>query len=296
MTAFVPGAYTALITPFTADASAIDWEAFEHLIEAQLQGGVAGLVPCGTTGESPTLSETEQRELARRAVKLCAGRARVVVGTGSNDTGKTIAASRAAVEAGADAVMLVTPYYSRPSQEGLFRHVVAVAREVSVPVMLYNIPHRTGVELSVETLLRILDAAPNVLGLKDASGNVLYCQELLQRAPGRIAVFSGDDVLSLPLISVGAAGVVSVTSNLYPRQVSALIENALNGRFGEARAQNARLWPVHRVMFVEPNPQPLKAALALANRANASVRLPLVEASPECRAHLAQVMSTYEAS
>jgi len=296
MTAFSPGVYTALVTPFTADASAIDWDAFDALIEAQVKGGVAGVVPSGTTGESPTLTEVEHRELVRRTVKSCAGRTRVIVGTGSNDTKKTIATSRAAVEAGADAVMLVMPYYNRPSQEGLFRHIVAVAREVSVPVMLYNIPLRTSVDLSVETLLRVLDAAPNVTGLKDATGNVVYCQDLLQRAPNRITVFSGDDALVLPLMSVGASGVVSVTSNLYPREVASVIEDALCGRMQEARAKDARLLPVHRVMFCEPNPQPIKAALALRGRMNAAVRLPLVEASSECRARLSEVLGRYEAS
>jgi 4-hydroxy-tetrahydrodipicolinate synthase len=296
MTAFVPGAYTALVTPFTPEASAVDWDAFERLLNAQVQAGVAGVVPCGTTGESPTLSEAEQRELLRRSLKVCSGKVRVVMGTGSNDTKKTILNSREAAEAGADGVMLVMPYYSRPSQEGLFRHVVAVAREVPVPVMLYNIPSRTGVELSVETLLRILDAAPNVVALKDATGNVLYTEELVQRAADRIVIFSGDDVMSLPLISVGASGVVSVTSNLYPREVSALIEEATSGNIAAARAKNVRLLPVHRAMFVEPNPQPIKAALSLRGAMNAAVRLPLVEASAETRARLTEVLGAYEAS
>lgn len=294
MTVFVPGVYTALATPFTADTSAIDWEAFERLVDSQIQGGVAGVIPCGTTGESPTLSEAEQRELARRSVKLGKGRTRVIVGTGSNDTKKTIASSLAAVEAGADAVMLVMPYYNRPSQEGLFQHVVAIAREVPVPVMLYNIPHRTAVDLGVETLLRILDTAPNVVALKDASGNALYAQELLQRAGDRIVVFSGDDALTLPLAAVGASGVVSVTSNLYPRPMAGLVDDLGKGRLFEARAKNARLLPVFRAMSSEPNPQPVKAALALRGRMNACVRLPLVEASLECRARLSAALGAYE--
>jgi 4-hydroxy-tetrahydrodipicolinate synthase len=294
MTVIRPGVYTALVTPFNADATSIDWEAYERLIDSQIQGGVTGLVPVGTTGESPTLTEAEQRELTRRTVKLATGRARVVVGTGSNDTKKTIFASRAALEAGADSVMLLMPYYNRPSQEGLFRHVAAVAREITAPIVLYNIPARTGVDLAIETLLRILDACPNVVALKDASGNVHYCQDLLRIAGDRVTVLSGDDPLVLPLISVGAVGVISVTSNLYPRQMTELVEDALAGRYAEARAKNARILPVHRALFSEPSPQPIKAALALKGRMNAVPRLPLVEASPECRARLSEVMRDYE--
>lgn len=296
MTAIAPGAYTALVTPFSADASTIDWEAFERLVVAQLAGSITGLVPCGTTGESPTLSESEQRELVQRTVRLARGRAKVIAGTGSNDTKKTILASRAALEAGADGVMLVMPYYNRPSQEGLFQHVTAVAREVSGPIVLYNIPARTGSDLGVETLLRILDASKNVLALKDASGNVQYTQDLLQRASDRIVVLSGDDPLTLPLMSVGANGVISVTSNLYPAAVSALVADALAGRAAEAGAKNARLLPVHRSLFVEPNPQPIKAALALKGLMNPTLRLPMIEASAECRARLADTMRSFEST
>ncbi len=295
MVTLPPGTYTALVTPFTPDGASIDWKAYEALIAAQLSGGVAGLVPCATTGESATLSDAEQRELAKRAVELAKGRAKVVVGTGSNNTKKTIEASRAALEAGADAVMLVMPYYSKPSQEGLLRHVVAVAEAVSGPVVLYNIPGRCGVELQVETLLRILDASPNVIGLKDASGGVLYCQDLLQRAKDRILVLSGDDPLTLPLMSVGAKGVISVTSNLYPREVNEVVEDALAQRYADAGRKHARLYPLHRGLFVEPNPQPIKAALAHKGMMSASLRPPLIEASPGCVQQLAELIARYEA-
>jgi 4-hydroxy-tetrahydrodipicolinate synthase len=284
MASLPPGAYTALVTPFTPDATSIDWSAFERLVQGQLDGKVVGVVPCGTTGESPTLTEAEQQELTRRTVELVKGRAKVVAGTGSNSTKKTIDASKAALEAGADAVMLMMPYYNKPSQEGLFRHVAAVANAVRADVMLYNIPGRTSVELAVDTLLRILDACPNVVALKDASGGVLYCQELLQKAGSRILVLSGDDPLTLPLMSVGARGVVSVTSNLYPREVSELVEDALDGRYADAEAKNRRLFPLNRALFSEPSPQPIKAALALKGRMSAALRLPMIEASDECRA------------
>lgn len=291
-----PGAYTALVTPFSSDGSSIDWGAYEQLILDQIEGKIAGLVPCGTTGESATLSEAEQREVARRTATLAKGRAKVIVGTGSNNTQKTIDASKAAVELGADGVMLVMPYYSKPSQEGLYRHVLAVAGAVACPVVLYNIPGRSAVDLGVDTLLRILDACPNVVALKDASGGLLYCQELLQKAGERILVLSGDDPLTLPAISVGVRGVVSVTSNLYPRAVSEVVEDALGGRHAEAQRKNQRLFPVHRALFSEPSPQPIKAALSLKGKMNASVRLPLVEASEACKALLREVTSRFEAT
>jgi 4-hydroxy-tetrahydrodipicolinate synthase len=178
----------------------------------------------------------------------------------------------------------------------LFAHIKALSEAVSCPIMLYNILGRTAVDLSVDTLLRILEACPNVVALKDASGGVIYTQELLLRAPRSILVLAGDDALTLPLMSVGARGVVSVTSNLYPRAVSEVVEDALAGRGADAAAKHKRLYAVHRAMFVEPNPQPLKAALALKGRMNASVRLPLVEASPSVKSLLADVLKTYEAS
>ena len=297
MTSLPAGAYTALVTPFSPDGSSVDWNAFEALVTAQLEGKIAGLVPCGTTGESPTLTDSEQRELTRRTVSLAKGRASVVVGTGSNNTKKTIESSKAALEAGADGVMIVMPYYSKPSQEGLFRHVTAVASAVGCPVMLYNIFGRTAVDLSVDTLLRILDAAPNVVAIKDASGGVAHCQDLLARASDRILVLSGDDPLTLPLMSVGARGLVSVTSNLYPRAVSEIVEDALAGRFADAMRKDKKLLPLNRALFCEPNPQPIKAALALKGLIPSdAVRLPLVPAGDACKARLREAIAAYEAA
>lgn len=289
------GVFTALVTPFSSDGSSIDFEAYEKLLAQQIDGGVSGLVPCGTTGESPTLSDAEQRELIARTVRFVNGRATVLAGTGSNNTKKSIEASRAAFEAGADGVMVVTPYYNKPSQEGLFRHVSEIAKAVSGPVVVYNIPGRSIVELQVETLLRILDACPNVVGLKDASGNVLYCQELMGKARGRIIDLSGDDPLTLPLMAVGARGVISVTSNLYPRQVSEVVGDALSGKWADAERKNARLYALHRALFSEPSPAPIKAALALKGLVKNSLRLPLVEATSGCKEELARLIDAYEA-
>jgi 4-hydroxy-tetrahydrodipicolinate synthase len=290
------GAYTALVTPFTPDGSEVDFVAFEKHLEAQIEGGIAGLVPCGTTGEAPTLTDGEQRELIARSKKVARGRAVVLAGTGSNSTKKSIESAKAAVEAGADAVMVVMPYYSKPTQEGLFQHVCAIAKATPAPIVLYNIPGRSVVLLSVDSTLRILDACPNVLGLKDATGNVLHSQELLLRAKRPISLLSGDDALTVPMISIGASGVISVTSNLYPKQVSDMVKDALAGRVTEAGKKQVALFAVHKAMFSEASPAPVKAALQLKGRMNASVRLPIVEASAECRARLSAVMAEYEAS
>lgn len=290
------GAYTALVTPFSPDGSEVDFVAFEKHLEAQLQGGVAGLVPCGTTGEVPTLTEAEQRELIARCKRVAKGRAVVLAGVGSNNTKKSIDGARAAVEAGADALMVVMPYYSRPSQEGLFQHLCAIAKSVSVPIVVYNIPGRSAVELSVDSSLRVLDACANVLGFKDATGNVLHCQELLARAKRKVFVLSGDDALTVPMMSVGATGVISVTSNVYPKEVSAMVDEALAGRFSSAGKQQVAMFAVNKAMFSEASPAPVKAALALKGRLNASVRLPIVEASAECRARLSAAMAEFEAS
>jgi 4-hydroxy-tetrahydrodipicolinate synthase len=289
------GALTALVTPFTAD-DAIDWGAWERLIQAQVEGGVAGLVPCGTTGEAPTLTDAEQRELVRRAVDVAKGRVPIVAGTGSFSTRKTIDASRAALEAGATAVMLVMPYYSKPSQDGLVRHVELCSRAIQAPIVLYNIPGRTGVDLGLEATLRILARCPSVVAIKDATGNVLRCQELVRAAGDRVAILSGDDALTVPMMSVGAVGVISVTANVYPKAVAECVADALAGRMADARTRHLRLLPVHAAMFLEPNPAPAKAALASRGAMSAAVRPPLVEASAGCRAQVAAALGAFEAA
>src|SRR5689334_14497637 len=272
------GCFTALVTPFSADGSAVDWAAYERLLESQITGGVQGLVPCGTTGEAPTLSDAEQRELVQRAVRIANGRVPVVPGTGSNNTKKTIEATRAAFEAGADGAMIVMPYYNRPSQDGLLNHVQLIAKAAAGPLMLYNIPGRTAVDLQVDTLGRILDACPNVVALKDASGGLAYCQASAKFGD-RLAILCGDDGLTGPMMSVGALGVVSVTSNLYPKEVSAVVDHMLARRVDVAREGHLKLLPVHNAMFIEPSPAPVKAALAARGRMNDSVRPPLLPAT-----------------
>ncbi len=290
------GTFTALVTPFSASGSEVDFASFEKLLSQQLKAGVSGVIPCATTGEAPTLSTAEQRELVALTVRAARGKVRVIVGTTSNDTKKAVEATRVAFEAGADAAMLAMPYYNKPSQEGLVRHVTLIAQGASGPLMLYNIPGRSSVNLEVETLLRILDLCPNVVALKDASGGVIYCQELLARAKDRLTVLSGDDPLTLPLLSVGAQGVVSVTSNVYPRAVAEVVEQARAQRFDLAREKHAALYPLHRELFSEPSPAPVKAALVhLGVIASAEVRSPLVAASPTCTRRVAETLTAYEA-
>ena len=294
------GTYTAIVTPFrdaTLDADrSIDWEAYDLLVAAQIAGGITGIVPCGTTGESPSLDHAEQLALVERTVKLAKGKCSVIAGTGANSTRATIELSQAAEKAGADAVMVVVPYYNKPTQEGLYQHYVAVAASVKCPVIVYNIPARTGIDLAADTLARIAQAAPNVVATKEATGNVLRAQEIVRTMGDRMTVLSGDDALTLPMIAVGARGVISVTSNVYPAEVTRTTRLALEGKFDEARRAHLALCRVHEVMFVEANPSPAKAALAHKLKISDAVRGPLVRASEAARAKVVAVLDAYESS
>jgi 4-hydroxy-tetrahydrodipicolinate synthase len=285
------GTFTALVTPFVASGDAVDFAALEALVEAQIEGGVSGLVPCGTTGESPTLTDDEQLSVIKRVVEVAKGRVPVIAGTGSFSTKKTIVASKAALGAGADGVMVVMPYYNKPSQDGLREHVLAITREVPCPIVLYNIPGRSVVDLSAETTLQICEKAPNVAALKDATGNVLRCQELKRRLGDRLTVLSGDDALTLAFGSVGASGVISVTSNVRPKEVSAVTTALLANDYVRARAYHFALVELHNVMFVEPNPAPAKAGLASMGRMTDTVRLPLVPASGATKQRVVEALA-----
>jgi 4-hydroxy-tetrahydrodipicolinate synthase len=288
------GAYTALVTPFTEDGSAVDLESLEWLIEGQLAAGVTGLVPCGTTGESPTLTEAEQKLVIERTVKVTRGRVPVVAGAGSFSTQKTIKTAQTALEAGADGVMIVMPYYNRPTQTGLVEHIVHVAQAIKAPVVLYNIPGRTGVDLGIEGTESICARAPNVIGIKDATGNVLRCQEIIRRLGDRLTVMSGDDALTLPMMACGARGLISTTSNLFPKPVADTCRLALAGEWNDARRIHFTMLPVYEAMFIEASPAPVKFALSQRGRIKASVRLPLVPASDAARAKILDTIKRYE--
>ena len=292
----IEGTWTAIVTPFSPDGSAIDLPALDRLVEDQIQGGVSGLVPCGTTGETPTLDDAEQIAVIARVVAAAKGRVPVYAGTGSFSTKKTIAASKAAITAGADGVMVVMPYYSKPSQDGLREHVLAIARAVPSPILLYNVPGRSVVDLGADATVRICEAASNVVAIKDATANVLRCQELKRRLGDRLTVMCGDDALTLPMMAVGASGVISVTANVLPRAVSDVTRFVRENAWDRARAAHLSLLEIHGVMFVEPNPAPAKAALAAMGKMNDAVRLPLVAASEGARRQITDALARLDAA
>jgi 4-hydroxy-tetrahydrodipicolinate synthase len=288
------GTYTALVTPFRDEpGQPIDWPALDALVDAQVAGGVAGVVPCGTTGESPTLSHQEHAEVVERTIKRAAKRVQVIAGAGSNSTREAVDLAERAERSGADAVMVVVPYYNKPTQEGLYRHFVEVASRVRVPIVVYNVPGRTVVDLAPETLARICEAAPNVLVVKEATGNVIRAQRLAQTLGDRIAVLCGDDALTLPMIACGARGVISVTSNVLPAEVSRATRLALDSRIDEARRAHLALLPVHEAMFIESSPAPVKCALALRGAMKEAVRSPIFPPSEASRAVIAAALENF---
>ena len=281
------GTLTALVTPFRDGK--LDMAALERLVQRQLDAGVDGLVPCGTTGESPTLSETEHREVVSCVARLSRGRVPVLAGSGTNCTAKTVDLARLNTECGADALLVVAPYYNKPSQEGLFRHFSTVAAATELPIVLYNIPGRCGVEISVETIKRLHAAHENIVAVKHATGSVAGAADLM--AACDIAVLSGDDPLTLPLMSIGAVGVISVLSNLAPKTVKRLTDAALNGDMAAARAAHRELYPLAKALLsLDTNPIPIKTALALRGLCTDEFRLPLCGLSEDNRRKLTRLL------
>ena len=268
------GVHTAIVTPFQGDE--IDWATYETLVERQLDAGIHGIVPCGTTGESSTLSDDEKLKLIDRTVRQVAGRAKVIAGVGTNDTAQSIRLTRAAREVGADAGLVITPYYNKPTQAGLYAHFEAIAHGApGFPLVLYNVPGRTGVNLSVETASRLADL-PEVVALKDATADLGGAAELAATCGGRLALLSGDDATAFPLWCVGGKGVISVTSNLAPRRMVALWNAFAGGDIAGARALHSALFPLFSALFVESNPVPVKAAIEWhTGLPTTAVRLPL---------------------
>jgi len=284
------GCATALVTPFGADGS-VDLERMRALVERQIEGGVRLLVPCGTTGESVTMTTEERESVIGATVEVARGRARVIAGTGSNSTAVTIEQSKRARELGADAVLVVAPYYNKPTQEGLYQHFRAVAEAVAdTPVMLYNVPGRTSSNISAETTLRLARDVENIAAVKEASGNLAQMMEILRGRPEDFLVLSGDDAMTFALIALGADGLVSVASNEAPGLMSRMVDAALAGRFDEARASHFRLLPLMDVNFIESSPGPVKAAMALMGLLEENLRLPLVPVSEKSRARVGEVL------
>lgn len=268
------GVHTALVTPFTADGF-VDEEALERLVEYQITNGIDGLVPCGTTGESPTLSHAEHDRVIDLTVRYAKGRVPVIAGTGSNATSEAVRLSKHAEDHGADAVLLVNPYYNKPTQKGLYLHFKTIANAVDIPCVLYNIKGRTGVNLETDTLRRLADECPNIIAVKEASGSLDQMKQVIGQNMEGFAVLSGDDNLSLDLIEAGGDGVVSVASNLLPAIMSEMVHKGLAGDIAGARAINDRLQDFFKACFIETNPIPIKTAMARYGWCLESFRLPL---------------------
>jgi 4-hydroxy-tetrahydrodipicolinate synthase len=262
------------------------------LVARQIEGGVRLLVPCGTTGESVTMSDAERAGVIRATIEVARGRARVIAGTGSNNTAHAVEQSRAAVEMGVDAVLVVAPYYNKPTQEGLYQHFRAVAQAVPrTPVVLYNVPGRTSSNISAETTLRLARDVENIVAVKEASGNLAQIMEILRTRPEGFLVLSGDDAMTYALVALGADGLVSVASNEAPALLSRMVDAALAGRFDEAREMHFRLLPLMDVNFIESSPGPVKAAMALLGLLEENLRLPLVPVEENSRARGREVLS-----
>ncbi len=272
------GCLVAIVTPMTADGG-LDWSAWERLLDFHMREGTDGIVVAGTTGESPTLSLEEMEELTCRAVARCSGKLKVIVGAGTHSTSSTVARTRELSRLGVDAVMLVTPYYNKPPQEGLYRHFMSAADVSAAPIMLYNVPNRTAVDMLPATTAR-LARHPLIRAVKDASASMSRVRDLLAACPAQFSVMSGDDATAIDWIGAGAQGVVSVSANVAPRRMREACLAALGGDMASARALDADLQPLHRDLFVEANPIAVKWAVAKMGLIGSALRLPLVELSP----------------
>lgn len=279
----IEGCLTALVTPFRDGA--VDFAALAKLVDWQIEQGVDGIVSVGTTGESATLDVDEHVAVIRATVEAARGRVPVIAGAGGNATSEALALTKASEDAGADGLLHVTPYYNRPSQEGLFRHFEAIAKSTELPIVLYNVPTRTACDLSTDVVVRLCEL-PNIVAIKDATGNLVRGSELIARVGDRLSVLSGDDGTSFPLYACGARGVISVVSNVAPRTMSDMWDAVRDGDWARARKRHYELRVLNQLLFAEPSPAPAKAALAVLGRCTPDVRLPLVAASSELTAQL----------
>ena len=285
------GVFTALVTPFTDGA--VDHESFDALVERQLAAGVAGLVPVGTTGEAATLSDVETDDLIRRTTRSAAGRALVVAGAGSNSTVTTVDKARRAEAAGADALLVVTPYYNKPTQAGLLRHYAMVAEATALPIMLYSVPGRCGVEIAAETCALLRERHGNIVAIKEAGGSVERVTRIRRLCGSDFVIHSGDDALTIPFLSTGAVGVTSVVSNFAPVEIVAMVRAWHEGDWHGALALHDRIAELTEGMFLEANPGPVKAALALSGLAGAAMRAPMAEMEPDNLQQLVEIIDRF---
>ncbi len=273
------GTYTAIVTPFRAGA--IDEDALEALIHMQIKGGVDGIVPVGTTGESPTVDCEEHIHIIELSVKFAAGKIKVLAGTGANSTKEAIHLTQAAEKAGADGSLQVAPYYNKPTQEGLYQHFKAIARATQLPIVLYSIPGRCGVEIAIETAKRLAADCKNIIGIKESGGSCDRVSQLRAATGPKFIIMSGDDSLTLPFMACGANGVISVASNVIPREVSQMVKAFTRGDIKKASQLHAKFYALFRDLFIETNPVPVKAALAMMKLIEEEYRLPLVPMNPK---------------
>ncbi len=286
------GAFVAIVTPFKNGE--VDEDTFRELIEFQIENGTHGIVPCGTTGESATLSYEEHKKVVKIAVEQVKGRVPVLAGAGSNSTREALELITYAKEVGADGALVITPYYNKPTQEGLYQHYSYLAKETKFPIVIYNVPSRTGVDILPETVARIVRDNPNVVGIKEATGSVRRTTEILEKVDKEdFSVLSGDDFIVYPLICVGAKGVISVVSNILPSKMAQLVDAALEGRHEEAKKLHYELQPACRAMFLETNPIPVKTALAMMGKIREEIRLPLCRMSEANRKKLEETLKSY---
>jgi 4-hydroxy-tetrahydrodipicolinate synthase len=283
------GAITAIVTPFRNGR--LDGPALRKLVEFQIRNGISGIVPCGTTGESATLSYDEHERVIDLVLETADGRVPVIAGTGSNNTKEAVLLTRYARKAGADAALLITPYYNKPTQRGLVAHFTEVAGASDIPILLYNVPGRTGVNMTAETVARLAEVK-NIVGVKEASGNLAQICDILKMTPRTFCVLSGDDGLYFPMLALGAKGVISVASNVVPKEMADLYDAFALGQVARARELHFRLWPLLQALFIETNPVPVKTALAMMGKVREEFRLPLCGMSGTNRKALSKVLSS----
>ncbi len=284
------GTYTAIVTPFKSGQ--LDASALENLIKMQIKAGVDGIVPVGTTGESPTVDYEEHLEIIALAVKFAAGKVKVLAGTGANSTSEAVYLTRQAEKIGAHGSLQVAPYYNKPTQEGLYQHFREIARTTKLPIVLYSIPGRCGVEIGVETVRRLAQDCKNIIGIKEAGGSCDRVSQLRAALGPKFCILSGDDSLTLPFMAVGADGVISVASNVVPREVAQMVAAFRRGQIRKASQLHAKLYPLFKDLFIETNPVPVKAALAMMKMIEEEYRLPLVPMGAANRAKLRSTMKT----
>ncbi len=283
------GAITAIVTPFKENGE-IDEQSMRNLAEFQIKNNIDGIVPCGTTGESPTLDHEEHQRVIEIVIDAANGKIPIIAGTGSNSTSEAIEMTKKATEAGASASLQVCPYYNKPTQEGLFKHFSAIANAADIPIIIYNIQGRTGVNLETATLARLAKEHSSIVGVKEASGNVAQIMDVIATMPKNFTVLSGDDNLTLPLMALGGKGVISVASNIIPKEMHQLTEHALKGDFENAAKLHYQLLPLFKGIFLETNPIPIKSALAMKGMIKESYRLPMCEMKKENKEKLRKIL------